>query len=209
MHSLLSIRLRQCRWIQSRCLLNYSGWNVSLQGSMSFSVGFRISKSAFSTNIFISPFVQSYVFNAFGIQITYDVKMWLHFPMQFGSYYQNCVVVCHLDCALAIRGQMSYFAVNANRFFNSLRPSDAYMSPQSNHHCSDNGLSPGRRQAITWTNDEQLLIGPLGTNFSEILIEILTFSYKKMRLKLSSGKYRLSCLGLNLTKGSWRQQSQT
>ena len=31
---------------------------------------------------------------------------------------------------------------------------------------SDNGLSPGRRQAIIWTNDGILLIGPLGTNFS-------------------------------------------
>ena len=37
---------------------------------------------------------------------------------------------------------------------------------------SDNGLSPGRRQAIIWTNAGILLIGPLGTNFSEILIEI-------------------------------------
>ena len=33
---------------------------------------------------------------------------------------------------------------------------------------SDNGLSPGRRQAIIWTNAGILLIGPLGTNFSEI-----------------------------------------
>ena len=41
---------------------------------------------------------------------------------------------------------------------------------------SDNGLSPGRRQAIIWTNVWILLIGPLGTNFSEILIEILVFS---------------------------------
>ena len=37
---------------------------------------------------------------------------------------------------------------------------------------SDNGLSPGRRQAIIWTNVGILLIGTLGTNFSEILIEI-------------------------------------
>ena len=35
---------------------------------------------------------------------------------------------------------------------------------------SDNGLSPGRRQAITWTNVGMLLIGPIGTNFSEMLI---------------------------------------
>ena len=37
---------------------------------------------------------------------------------------------------------------------------------------SDNGLSPGRRQAIIWTNAGILLIGPLGTTFSDILIEI-------------------------------------
>ena len=45
---------------------------------------------------------------------------------------------------------------------------------------SDNGLSPGRRQAVIWTNAGILLIGPLGTNFSEILIGIQTFSFKKM-----------------------------
>ena len=41
----------------------------------------------------------------------------------------------------------------------------------------DNGLPPDRRQAIIWTNAGILLIGLLGTNFSEILIEILTFSF--------------------------------
>ena len=49
----------------------------------------------------------------------------------------------------------------------------------------DNGLSPGRRQAIIWTKDEILLIGPLETNFSDILIDIYTFSFKKMHLKMS------------------------
>ena len=63
---------------------------------------------------------------------------------------------------------------------------------------SDNGLSPGRRQAIIWTNAGILLIGPLGTNFREILIEILIFSFKKMRLKVSSAKRRPFCLGLNV-----------
>ena len=53
---------------------------------------------------------------------------------------------------------------------------------------SDNGLSPGRRQDIILTNAGILLIGPLGTNFTEILIEIDTFSFKKMHLKMSSGK---------------------
>ena len=63
---------------------------------------------------------------------------------------------------------------------------------------SDNGLSPGRHQAIIWTNAGTLLIGPLGTNFSENSIEILTFSFTKMRLKVSSAKWRPFCLGLNV-----------
>ena len=47
---------------------------------------------------------------------------------------------------------------------------------------SNNGLSPGRRQAIIWTNTGILLIWPLGTNFSEMLIEIHIFSFKKMHV---------------------------
>ena len=49
---------------------------------------------------------------------------------------------------------------------------------------SDNGLSPERRQAIISTNAGILLIGPSETNFSEILIRIQAFSYKKMHLKI-------------------------
>ena len=63
---------------------------------------------------------------------------------------------------------------------------------------SDNGLSPGRRQAIIWTNAGIMLMGPLGTNFSEILIATETFSFKKMHLKISSAKWRPCCLGLNV-----------
>ena len=63
---------------------------------------------------------------------------------------------------------------------------------------SDNGLSPGRRQAIIWTNAGILLIRPLGTNFSEFIIVIHTFSFNKMHLKMSSAKWRPFCLGLNV-----------
>ena len=62
---------------------------------------------------------------------------------------------------------------------------------------SDNGLSAGRHQAIIWTNAGILLIGPLGTNFSEISIQIFTFSVKKIHIKMSSGKWRPSYIGLN------------
>ena len=74
---------------------------------------------------------------------------------------------------------------------------------------SDNGLSPGRHQAIIWTNAGIWSIGPLGTNSSEILIETDKFSFRKMDLKLSSAKWWPSCLGLNvLTKSRWNKQGK-
>ena len=69
---------------------------------------------------------------------------------------------------------------------NSLRPSDAYMCVGIlTIFGSDNGLSSERRQAIIWTSVEILLIGPMETNFSEILFGIQTFSFKKIYLKMS------------------------
>ena len=74
---------------------------------------------------------------------------------------------------------------------------------------SDNGLTPGRRQAIIWTSAVILLIRNLGTNFSEIVIEIQTFSLKKMRLKMSSAKMQPLCLGLNLLTVSWNTSDES
>ena len=65
---------------------------------------------------------------------------------------------------------------------------------------SNNGLPPGRCQAIIWTNAGILLIGTSGTKFSGILIEIHTFSINKMHLKMSFAKRRLFLLGLNLLR---------
>ena len=61
---------------------------------------------------------------------------------------------------------------------------------------SNNGLSPIRRQAIIWTNTGLLSIGPIGTNFGEILIK--PFSFKKMRSKMSYVK-----MAAILPKGRW------
>ena len=61
---------------------------------------------------------------------------------------------------------------------------------------SDNGLPPGRRQAIIRTNAGILLIRPLRTNFSEKLIENHIFPFTKIHLKMSSRKWRPVCLGL-------------
>ena len=74
---------------------------------------------------------------------------------------------------------------------------------------SDNGLSPDRRQAIISTDAGLLLIGPLGTNFSDILIEILTFSFKKRLRRLRNGGHVKCCLGLNVLKDEnlWKIRS--
>ena len=63
---------------------------------------------------------------------------------------------------------------------------------------SDNGLLLGRSQSIIWSKAGILLNRPLGTNISEILTEIPIFSFKKMRLKVSSAKWRPFCFGLNV-----------
>ena len=58
---------------------------------------------------------------------------------------------------------------------------------------SDNGLSPGRRQGIIWTNAEILSIEPLETKFSESFIKIV-MSNKKLYEgnKISNVKLPLS-----------------
>ena len=66
----------------------------------------------------------------------------------------------------------------------------------------DIGLLPGQCQAIIWTSVRILLIEPLGTNFSEILIRIKTFPFKQMHLKMSSVKWRPFCLSLNVCMAS-------
>ena len=65
---------------------------------------------------------------------------------------------------------------------------------------SDNGLLPGGRQAIIWTNTAVLLIGHLGTNFNAILIRMHMFAFKKMHLKMTSAKWWPSCHCLNVLR---------
>ena len=60
---------------------------------------------------------------------------------------------------------------------------------------SDNGLAP----TIVWTNSRILLIRTLvNKKVSETLSEIHIFSFKKIHLKMSSGKWRPFWFGLNL-----------
>ena len=83
---------------------------------------------------------------------------------------------------------------------------------KSNIIGSDNSLSPDRHQAIIWTNAGVLLIGHLGTYFSEILTRIQTFLFKKIHMKMLSAKWRPFCLSLNVLSNDdpvhpWHQKS--
>ena len=57
------------------------------------------------------------------------------------------------------------------------------------------------RQAIIWTSAGLLSTGPLVTNCSEILIKTQHFPFRKLRLKMSSAKWRPFRIGLNELRG--------
>ena len=121
--------------------------------------------------------------------LPWHVEVWLH------QYFLKDTVLCHYNtinflqnpqkrhpiaCPLTHWGRATHICVDKLTIIGS-----------------DNGLSPGRRQAIIWTIAGILLIRTLGTNFIEILGKILSFSFSKMHLKMSSAKWRLFGLGLN------------
>ena len=74
---------------------------------------------------------------------------------------------------------------------------------------SHNSLLPGWHQAIILTNAGIVNRTPRN-NFREILIEIHTFSFKRIHLKRSSGKWRPFCLSLMLTQAmiTWLMLTQ-
>ena len=78
-----------------------------------------------------------------------------------------------------------------------------YASGSSVITFSCNGLSPICCPVITWTND-LLLIRSFGTNFSEISIEIRTFLFEEVSLKMAPAKWMSFSFGLDiLTKYRW------
>ena len=99
----------------------------------------------------------------------------------------RCVCFCELKILLVF-------------FLKSLRLRDAtYVSVNEATIESDDGWSPVWHQAIIWTNAGILSHnGPLGTNLSGILIEIQTFSFKKMCFKMLSARWQPFCLSLNV-----------
>ena len=63
---------------------------------------------------------------------------------------------------------------------------------------SDNGLSPGRRQAITWTNAVMLFNWTLRNKFKWIHNRNLYISIQENVFEMSYRKWRPFCLGLNV-----------
>ena len=133
------------------------------------------------------------------------------------SYAPESLIVIFLpwyNCFVYVLNGNKMFWIEielGNARFRASRQENRWLARQ--HHCSQlistewricalvnwviigtcNGLSPVRRQAITWTNAGLISIGPLGTNFSKILIGILLFSFKKIHLKMPSVKMASFC----------------
>ena len=126
------------------------------------------------------------------------------------SQYNDCIFsIVNTDvCMCIVLWHKGIYSVN------SLRPGDAYMCRQSNHHWlifftyffffflggggGGGVLSPRWQQPIIWTNAEIFINETLRSNFCEILIRTQTFSFKKMHLKPLSGKLWPFFLGLTV-----------
>ena len=172
---------------------------------------------------FLHKWQTSYVYTQYALQVLctknyvgWIIMMW---PVCCKNYVSmNCYIWCLVNNnALVLRlhhliDNMDSLVQNCdNSISNALELTHSCLEPltywgQVTHICvseltiigSDNGLSPGRHQAIIWSNAGLLLIEPLGTNFSEISIGIQTLSFKKMHLNMSSAKWHPFCLGLNV-----------
>ena len=123
-------------------------------------------------------------------------------PVTTGNTTSDTSLMTYLICGKAFINHHMTFFVDV---INHPCPSLSHWG-RVTHTCvsnltiidKDNGFSPGRRQAIIWTNAGILLIERFGTISSEIIIEIVTFSFKKMPLKVPSAKWRSFCLGPNV-----------
>ena len=103
-----------------------------------------------------------------------------NFRAYFSNSHTNSYKISQrFDCRVARWVPYVIETQSKTNYFNKLIPVLTYWG-RVTHLCvgnltiigPDNGLSPGRRQAIIWTNTWILLIGPWGTNFNEIWIGI-------------------------------------
>ena len=111
-----------------------------------------------------------------------DTDLWQDHGQWLSAIYCNrhyALIICGLDgCASETNQCLTHLPLVPH-----IKASVNWVSIGSG-----NGLMPVQHQAIIWTNADLLLIGSLGTNFSEILMKIQNFSFMKMCLKMSSAK---------------------
>ena len=120
---------------------------------------------------------------------SYTISLYANFKISSGRWQP-------LPCLVQKGRTTVKYSSNSNIFLfcrpydkSSIHPSHAiYASINCVIIGSGNDSSPVRHHAITWTNASILSIGLLGTYFNEIWIGILSFSYKKKQLKMSSAK---------------------
>ena len=122
------------------------------------------------------------------------MRYWNHAKIASGRWieklstqtkWQKGVTRCAVSCHLGILKKICFICINYVYLTHWGRATHICVSKLT-IIASDNGLSPGRRQAIIWNNARILSIGLLGTNFSEILV--------------SSANWRPFCLGLHVLK---------
>ena len=141
------------------------------------------------------------------------LKFWLNFKYFHSMKYAwNChlqnICIHNSLCVGPCDNCHSGTYINVICDLQFVRCRNHYRDSHSNHlimQVNMNSLTPWSR--ITHICIGNLIIigsdnGPLGTNFSEILIKIHTFSFKKMHLKLSFVKWLLFCLGLSVLKST-------
>ena len=130
-----------------------------------------------------------YVFGRFRSVNLNMPQLWVRFPLYYYHVYDH-----------------SMTQLITNWFFYRILLSNTYASVNCVGLASCNGLLPVRRQAFTRINAYVLSIGPLGTNFIEILIKIQNLTFMKFHVKISSEKCRPFCSGgdeLNEKKYLW------
>ena len=193
--------------VMARCLMEPSYYNVGLLSLRSYGIhlSLRVYKMIWRYRSLKQDW--NYIFKMASTsprdqRVPFFYRHWQNpfLPVLFaaislgGVYMSTCSAITHNWSSLTHWGRVTYIYINKLTII-----------------WSGNGLLPGRCQAIIWTNVRLLLIEPLGTNFSEILIEIYTFSFKKMHLKMSSAEFRPFCLGpngLSHNKGCFYQRNQ-
>ena len=142
-----------------------------------------------------------------------DPMLWAHSMDRFNNLWLWCLVVTcwrkhipnlslniHANLAKVL-GQVSSTLPSSTSKYQVLlnfkvSSTSKYQVLEILHQVQVLYLTP----TLIWTNAGLLSIGPLRTYLSENLIKMQQFSLKKMHLKMSPGKWRPSCLGLNVLK---------